>query len=42
MIGERVLADTNIAATALHLNIPLLTADSVFKRLDKLIIVRMF
>lgn len=35
------LADAIIAATAIHLDIPLLTADSGFNRLDKLITVRM-
>lgn len=35
------LADAIIAATAIHLDIPLLTADSGFKRLNKLITVRM-
>lgn len=34
------LADAIIAATALHLDIPLLTADSGFDRLDKLVKVR--
>ena len=34
------LADAIIAATALHLDIPLLTADSGFDRLDKLMKVR--
>lgn len=35
------LADAIIAATALHLDIPLLTADSAFKRLEKVISLRM-
>ncbi|MBK9421688.1 MAG: PIN domain-containing protein [Flavobacteriales bacterium] len=34
------LADAIIAATALHLDIPLLMADSGFDRLDKLVKVR--
>ena len=34
------LADAIIAATALHLDIPLLTADNGFDRLDKLVKVR--
>lgn len=36
------LGDAIIAATALHLNIPLLTADIGFGRLGKVISVRMF
>ncbi len=34
-------ADALVAATAMHLNLPLLTADNVFSRLDKVLKVRM-
>lgn len=35
------LADAIIAATAMHLNVPLLTADNGFQRLEKLLEIRM-
>lgn len=35
------LADAIIAATAMHLNVPLLTADNGFQRLGKLLEIRM-
>jgi hypothetical protein len=38
--GENILIDTNIGATSIYMNIPLISADAIFETIDEVQFIR--